>query len=51
MESFDQITMIDLRYYKKSVQKLLEENNYGQVLVLYELSNFAQDTNLYKLVY
>ncbi len=51
MESFDQITMIDLRYYKKSVQELLRENNYEQVLVLYEISNFAQDTNLYKLVY
>ena len=51
MESFDQITMIDLRYYKKSVQKLLQENNYEQVLVLYEMSNFAQDTNLYKLAY
>lgn len=51
MENYDQITMIDLRYYRKSMQKLLQENDYDQVLILYEMSNFAQDTNLYKLVH
>lgn len=51
MENYDQITMIDLRYYRKSMQELLQENTYDQVLVLYEMSNFAQDTNLYKLVH
>lgn len=51
MENYDEITMIDLRYYKKSVRKLLQENQYDQALVLYEMSNFAQDTNLYKLVH
>lgn len=51
MENYDKITMLDLRYYKKSVQTLLEEESYDRILVLYEMSNFAQDSNLYKLIY
>lgn len=50
MENYGEITMIDLRYYKNSVEELVEEG-YDQALVLYEMSNFAQDTNLYKLVH
>lgn len=51
MEDYDEITMLDLRYYRQSVQALLQEEKYDRILVLYEMSNFAQDTNLYKLVY
>ena len=51
MEDYGEITMIDLRYYKKSVQKLLQKENYDNIVILYEMSNFAQDTNLYKLVH
>jgi hypothetical protein len=43
--------MIDLRYYRKSMKELIKQKEYQQVLVLYEMSNFAQDTNLYKLVH
>lgn len=50
MEDYDSITMIDLRYYKKSIQELIKSEEYSEILVLYEMSNFAQDTNLYKLV-
>lgn len=51
LEDFDSVTMIDLRYYKKSVQELVREEGYSEILVLYEMSSFAQDTNLYKLVH
>lgn len=51
MEDYGEIIMIDLRYYKKSVQKLLQEEQFDNMLILYEMSNFAQDTNLYKLVH
>ena len=51
MENYDEITMIDLRYYRKSVRRLLEENQFDRALILYEMSNFAQDTNIYKLVH
>lgn len=50
MEDYDTITMVDLRYYRESIKELLQEN-YDEILVLYEMSNFAQDRNLYKLVY
>lgn len=51
MEDYGEIVMIDLRYYKKSVQKLLQEEQFDNLLILYEMSNFAQDSNLYKLVH
>lgn len=51
MEDYGEIAMIDLRYYKQSVQKLLQKEKFDNILILYEMSNFAQDTNLYKLVH
>lgn len=51
MDQYDEITMLDLRYYKGSVQNLIKQENYKNILVLYEMSNFAGDTNLYKLVH
>lgn len=51
MGDYGEITMIDLRYYKQSVQGLLQQDNYDKILVLYEMSNFAQDGNLYRLVH
>ena len=47
MKDYDTITVLDLRYYRESVQPLAEEAT--DVLVLYELTNFAADKNLYKL--
>lgn len=50
LENYSEITMIDPRYYNGSVLKLAESGEYDQSLVLYEISNFAGDTNLYKLI-
>ena len=47
VKDYDTITVLDLRYYRESVQPLAEEAT--DVLVLYELTNFAADKNLYKL--
>lgn len=49
LDSYDDITMIDLRYYRDSVADILQEKNDADVLLLYEMSNFAEDTNLWKL--
>ena len=49
LEHYDQITMIDLRYYNKSVPELATEG-WDEVLVCYEMSNFIKDRNLFKLV-
>ena len=51
MDNYGEITMIDLRYYKKPISKVIKEGDFDQILILYEMSNFAGDTNLYKLVY
>jgi hypothetical protein len=47
---YEKIIMIDLRYYSGSVNELLGQGKIDRVLVLYELNNFAADTNLVKLV-
>lgn len=49
-ENYKKIVMLDLRYYNLSVQKILEENAGADILVLYEMSNFAKEENLHKLL-
>ena len=41
--------MIDLRYYSGNLSKYLSENNITDVLVLYNVSNFISDKNIFKL--
>ena len=47
VRDYDTITVLDLRYYREGVQPLADQAD--DVLVLYELTNFASDKNLYKL--
>lgn len=49
LQDYEEIIMIDLRYYRKSVTSWLEELDDPEILILYEMSNFAQDSNLVKL--
>ena len=46
---YSSITMIDPRYYNKPVLKVAKQGKYDHILILYETSNFAGDSNLYKL--
>ena len=46
---YDEITMIDLRYYNGSLRALQEEHGYTDVLVLYNLPNFLTETTVYRL--
>ena len=46
---FSEIHLIDLRYYRLSVPSYIEENNLDQALILYGLSTFLEDRNLYLL--
>lgn len=50
MKDYAQIRMIDLRYFKRSVSNYMEENLADEVLVLYEMSSFAQADKLNKLM-
>lgn len=41
-----QIDMVDLRYYFDPVSKLVEENDYDEVLILYGIHNFCETNDL-----
>ena len=49
VEEFDRTYMLDLRYYNGDVQQYIKEHEITEVLVLYNISNFISDRNLYKL--
>ena len=43
---FSEIHLIDLRYYKLSIQEYIQQNEIDQALVLYSVPNFVTDSNL-----
>ncbi|MGN0580119.1 MAG: DHHW family protein [Ruminococcus sp.] len=47
-DSYSQITMLDLRYFSGSVKSVSKD--FDTVLFLYEISNFAQDTDFIKII-
>lgn len=49
LDDYSKITMIDPRYYGESIIENASSGDYDHILILYEMSNFAQDNNLYKL--
>ena len=44
---FSEIHIMDLRYYKYSVQDYIREHGIDQVLVCYSVTNFVQDSSLF----
>lgn len=45
-QNYSEIIMVDLRYYKKDVSALAEDENADAVLLLYSIDNLATDKNL-----
>ena len=45
-DSYETVTMVDLRYYKEPVSDLYREGNYDDVLILYSIGNFLSDANI-----
>ncbi len=45
-ESYETVVLVDLRYYKNSVQALCAQEGFEDILVCYSLSNFMTDNNL-----
>ena len=45
-DHYSTITLVDMRYYKDKVSKLIEDNNYDQILFLYSIDNLSTDTDL-----
>ena len=50
LSHYKRIVMLDLRYYNESVKSLIEKENPDQLLVLYEMSRFSKDSNLFKIM-
>lgn len=46
---FDEVDMLDLRYFNQKLSQYIEEGNYTDILFLYNASGFAEDTSLMKL--
>lgn len=45
-ESYEEVVLVDLRYYKKSISDLCAEEGFDNVLICYSLSNFITDVNI-----
>ena len=44
-ESYGEVVLVDLRYYKQPVSKLMEEEPFDDILICYSLGNFMTDAN------
>lgn len=49
LKDFSRIDLIDLRYYRSSPAEYAAENGFDSILVLYSVSNFSTDRNLFML--
>ena len=45
-QHFEEVHLLDLRYYRGSPAQYAEENGIGQIVVLYSAANFITDRNL-----
>lgn len=48
-QMFDEVDMVDLRYFNQSLSAFMEQKDYTDVLFLYNASGFAEDGSLMKL--
>lgn len=44
-ESYEEVVMIDLRYYRQAASALVEAEGFDNVLILYSIGNFMTDAN------
>jgi hypothetical protein len=49
LDSFSEIHLIDLRYYRAGLSDYISSNNIDEVLVLYSVKNFCTDSNIFLL--
>lgn len=45
-ESYGEVVLVDLRYYRQSVSELVQQEGCDDILVCYSCANFLTDTNL-----
>ncbi len=51
MYNFDEIHVVDLRHFAPNMSDYLKENNFDEILLMYNFKNFSEDTNIPKLRY
>ena len=49
--NYDEVWIVDLRSFPKGMTDLVKENDFTDILFLYNFMNFASDTNFYRLNY
>ncbi len=45
-ESYGEVVLLDLRYYKQPISQLLAQEEFDNILICYSVSNFLTDTNI-----
>ena len=45
-ESYGEVVLLDLRYYRQAVSQLVQQEGFDDILVCYNCANFLTDTNL-----
>ena len=45
-ESYAEVVLIDLRYYRQAVSEFVKREGFDDILVCYSCANFLTDTNL-----
>ena len=45
-ESYGEVVLVDLRYYRQAVSELVRQEDFDDILVCYSCANFLTDTNL-----
>ena len=45
-ESYGEVVLVDLRYYRQPVSELVKQEGFDDILVCYSCANFLTDTNL-----
>lgn len=51
LDGFEEITMLDIRYYNQKLSELIEQEGYTDLLFLYNASGFAEDTSISRITY
>lgn len=45
-ESYAEVVLVDLRYYKGAISELCQEENFDDILICYSIGNFMSDANI-----
>ncbi len=48
-DSYEELVLVDLRYYRGAVSQLVRDEGFDDLLILYGLNNFMSDGNLIRL--